>query len=105
MSRASDEPPVVVHVEETITPALAGHEGCTYASPPLPRAEALALVRLLIGHDGQAPDERGWRYAIAGGQRTVTIQPVVPADLSTNGEQPATDPYDGHQHAPDRQHR
>jgi hypothetical protein len=95
MSCASAEPAVVVHVEETITPALAGREGCTYASPPLPRAEALALVRLLIGHDGQSPDQRCWRCPIAGGQRTVTIRPVAPADPSINGGQPAIEPYHG----------
>jgi len=105
MSGAPAEPAVVVHVEETITPALAGREGCTYASPPLPRAEALALVRLLIGHDGPSPEERGWRCPIAGGRRTVTIRPVAPTDPSTNGGQPATDTYHEHQHAPDHHHR
>jgi hypothetical protein len=76
VSGESDDPAVVVHVEETITPVLAGHEGCTYASPPLPRSEALTLVRLLTGHDEHAGDERSWRCAIAGGQRTVTIRPA-----------------------------
>jgi hypothetical protein len=55
--RVSDDgAAVVVHVEETISPALAGHEGVVYESPPLPRAEALALVRLLIGRDCQTAD-------------------------------------------------
>jgi hypothetical protein len=92
MSCTPDEPAVVVHVEETITPALAGHDGCTYASPPLPRAEALALVRLLIGRDGHSAEERCWRCPIAGGQRTVTIRPVPAAGPSTNEGQPANGP-------------
>jgi len=89
MSGAPEDPTIVVHVEDTITPALAGHDGCRYASPPLARADALALVRLLTGRDGHASEERCWRWAVAGGQRTVTIRPVAAADPSLNGGQPA----------------
>jgi hypothetical protein len=89
MSCPPDNPALVVHVEETVTPALAGHDGCTYASPPLPRAEALALVRVLIGRDDPIGAERCWRCPIAGGRRTVTIRPVPPADPSVDGGQPA----------------
>ena len=68
---------LVVEVEETITAVLAGHEGCRYASPPLPPAEALALVRVLIGRDARADGQCCWRCAIAGGQRTVSLRPVA----------------------------
>jgi hypothetical protein len=93
MSHASDGSAVVVHVEETITPALAGHDGCTYESPPLPRAEALALVRMLTGRDSQTGEERRWRCPIAGGQRTVTLRSAPAGDRSTNGGQPRTEPH------------
>jgi hypothetical protein len=38
---------VVVHVEDTITAELAGHDGCHYECPPQPRDEALALIGIL----------------------------------------------------------
>ena len=42
----------MVGVEETITAALTGHDGCRYQSPPLPHPDALALVRILTGGAG-----------------------------------------------------
>ena len=64
---------VVVHVTDAISAALAGHDGVQYSSPPLPRAEALALVRVLVGDDAPTLGHRSWRCPIAGGQRTVTL--------------------------------
>jgi len=66
----------VVGVEETITAALAGHDGCRYQSPPLPHADALALVRILTGGAGtEVGDGDGsWTCPIAGGRRTVTLR-------------------------------
>ncbi len=77
-----DDRPVVVRVRETISSVLVGHEGLEYQSPPQTRAEALALVRLLLGRGG-APqdDEVSWRRPIAGGQRTITIEAL--AELET----------------------
>ena len=80
VSRMSAQPridePVVVRVLETITSVLVGHDGLEYQSPPQPRAEALALVRLL-GRGGDPQDgEVSWRCPIAGGQRTITIEPL-----------------------------
>ena len=50
----------VVQVEDTITAALAGHDGCTYQSPPQPRDEAMSLIRILLGRSEEPPvDERG----------------------------------------------
>jgi hypothetical protein len=81
---------VVVHVEETVTPALVGRDGLEYQSPPQPRAEALALVRLLLGR-GAAPKEHEvrWRCPIAGGQRTITLEPVPDLQTAGRGGQPA----------------
>ena len=71
-------PAFVVQVKDTISAALAGHDGCTYHSPPQPRGEAMSLIRILLGRSEEPPvDERGpWTCAIAGGRRTVTLEPV-----------------------------
>jgi hypothetical protein len=64
---------VVVHVTDTISTALAGHDGVEYSSPPLPQEDAIALVRVLVGDDAPTLGHRSWRCPIAGGQRTVTL--------------------------------
>ena len=68
---------VVVQVEDRITSTLAGHDGCTYQSPPQPRDEAVALIRILLGRrEEPAADDGGpWTCPIAGGRRTVTLRP------------------------------
>jgi hypothetical protein len=68
---------VVVRVEDAVNPALAGHEGCSYESPPQQREQALTLVSLLLGCPGQ-PMNRGsrWTCPLAGGRRTVTVEPA-----------------------------
>ncbi len=81
---AEDGRAVVVHVEETVSPALVGREGVAYQSPPMPRAEALALVRLLIGRDGRAGEDTCWRCQIAGGQRTVRLEPAEGVGMNAN---------------------
>jgi hypothetical protein len=67
---------VVVRVDDAVNPILAGHAGCSYASPPQPRDQALTLAGLLLGCpvepvDGGSP----WTCPLAGGRRTVTIEP------------------------------
>ncbi len=84
MSTATTRPdaqPVVVQVQDTITSVLAGHDGCTYQSPPQPRAEAMSLIRILLGRSEEPPaDERGpWTCPIAGGRRTVTLERATSA--------------------------
>lgn len=77
MSTATTEPhapAVVVRVEDQLTAALAGHDGCRYQSPPLPRADALALVRVLTGASSVDAEDGRWTWPIAGGQRTVTLR-------------------------------
>jgi hypothetical protein len=75
---------VVVHVEDRVSPALAVHQGIAYQSPPLHRAEALALVRVLIGHDDHASEELCWRCAIAGGRRTVRLESAASDAIGAN---------------------
>ena len=68
---------VVVHVEDAISEALAGHAGCTYVSPPLPRDNAVELVTLLLG--GAAviePNSDTWIHPVAGGRRTIALLPA-----------------------------
>jgi len=65
-----------VIVTDQVQPALAGHDGISYQSPPQPREYALALARALIGVS-QLPDEHGpWRRASPGGTRIVRIEAV-----------------------------
>ena len=69
---------VVVHVRDQVDVTLAGHDGREYTSPPHQRADALALVALLLGRPAQ-PDANGecsWSCPLAGGQRTITLDPV-----------------------------
>ena len=86
---------VVVHVTDAINPTLAGHGDVTYQSPPLPREDGRALVRLLLGRGDEPPaDERRWTRAIAGGKRTVTLRPVagVPDREPVRPQTPAPEP-------------
>jgi hypothetical protein len=68
---------MVVTVIDAINGVLTGREGGSYRSPEQPRAQAIELVRLLVGWCGEPPTERAsWSCAIAGGRRTVTIEPA-----------------------------
>ena len=83
---APTEELVVVHVSDAINPVLAGRGDASYQSPPQPTEDALSLVRLLLGRS-EAPqtEEPRWTCPIAGGQRTVTLQPAP------SGAAPAAD--------------
>lgn len=76
---AAEEPLVVVRVEDAIDPRLTGRAGMVYESPPQPRGQAITLVRLLVGHVGEATgSEAGrWVAAVAGGRRIVTLSPAA----------------------------
>ena len=68
---------VIVRAEDVIDPTLAGRTGSSYQSPPQTREQAIALVGLLLGwRSEQANDESRWVAAVAGGRRTVTVEPV-----------------------------
>jgi hypothetical protein len=65
----------VVDVREQVLPELAGRDSLRYRSPPQPRADAEALIALLLGHDvHDAIATSSWRTPIAGGQRTITLR-------------------------------
>ena len=70
---------VVVEVRDRINPALAGHDGCAYTSPPQQREHALRLVALLLGCPSDLVDEREtWTASVAGGRRTITLTTIHP---------------------------
>ena len=74
---------VIVRVEDAINPTLAGRGDISYHSPPQPRDEALDLVRLLLGRsEGPTAEDHRWTCPIAGGRRTVTLEPVSSAPNS-----------------------
>ncbi len=73
---------VVVHVREQVNPALAGHEGRHYDSPPQPHPAALELVQVLLGRPTRDGETR-WVRPIAGGRRTITPTPASHAGAPT----------------------
>ena len=79
---------VVVHVRDQVNSTLAGHAGCEYTSPPHERSEALTLVALLLGRpaqpDADGGEEARWTCPLAGGQRTITLDPL-PGPTATAG--------------------
>jgi hypothetical protein len=67
----------VVRVHDCVDRRIAGHDGCAYASPPVPRDSALALVGLLLGADPPPVNGDGtWTRAVPGGRRTITLAPA-----------------------------
>ena len=67
---------VTVRVEDAIDATLTGRAGRVYESPPQTREQAMALVRLLLGHAGDPVEgEMKWVTAIVGGRRTVSLEP------------------------------
>ncbi len=74
----TDTPLYVVEVDDQCATELAGHTGCSYASPPQPEVQALSLVRVLLGCP-QRPlyvNEAPWTSAIAGGRRIIRLHPA-----------------------------
>ena len=71
---------VVVHVRDRVNRTLAGHDGREYTSPPHVHADALILVALLLGRpappNAQGEHQSSWSCPLAGGQRTITLDPV-----------------------------
>ena len=84
---AATDDRVVVRVRDQVNRTLAGHAGREYTSPPHERADALTLVALLLGRpphpNGDGIEPSSWSCPLAGGQRTVTLDPV--------GDQPAAE--------------
>ena len=70
----------VVEVQDRCLAQLAGHAGCSYASPPQSEQQALTLVRVLLGCP-QRPltlADAPWQAAIPGGRRHIHIHPALP---------------------------
>lgn len=70
----------IVEVDDQCDPRLVGHSGSSYASPPQPEVQALALVRMLLGPSSrrlQIQDEP-FRAPIAGGQRVIRLHRARP---------------------------
>ncbi len=65
----------IVEVDDQCDPRLVGHSGSSYASPPQPEVQALALVRMLLGSSTRAlaVAEAPFRTPIAGGQRVIRL--------------------------------
>jgi hypothetical protein len=71
----------VVRVVDNVDEQVAGHGSRAYTSPAQPHDNALTLAGLLLGgaiahHDGGEACTR-W-VAVAGGRRTVTVEPADP---------------------------
>jgi len=85
---AANDGRVVVRVRDQVNRTLAGHDGREYTSPPHEREDALTLVALLLGRtppaNGDGTEQSRWSCPLAGGQRTITLDPVP-------GQQPAAD--------------
>lgn len=65
----------VIQVVDAIDPALTGHVGAAYRSPPQTPDEALTLVGLLLRSPPESVNGRKlWTCAIAGGRRTITLE-------------------------------
>lgn len=81
-----------VRLEDRIDDNESGHRGCAYDSPPHTPEQASALVRALLNSPTAAVSAPGsWTYAIAFGQRTVTLAAIDAPDdagsraISTRG--------------------
>jgi hypothetical protein len=76
---------VVVHVRDEVNRALANHGGREYTSPPHQRADALALVALLLERPVEPAEneQTSWSRPLAGGQCTITLGPASPTDRSS----------------------
>jgi hypothetical protein len=64
-----------VRVTERVSEPLAGVGDCRYDSPPQSRADALVLVRVLLGTTPDLTRSR-WERPIAGGQRSIELVDV-----------------------------
>ena len=72
-------------MRDRVNRTLAGHDGREYTSPPHHRTDALILVALLLGRSAPINgngEQSSWSCPLAGGQRTITLDPVPFQPLS-----------------------
>jgi hypothetical protein len=74
-SSVPERPLYIVEVDDQCDPRLVGHSGSSYASPPQPEVQALALVRMLLGSSVRPLElaEAPFRAPIAGGRRVIRL--------------------------------
>ena len=76
-SNGSSEGMAIVRVADEVNQVLTGRPGCRYESPPQCRAQAQALVDVLLGSTrGSLDGAEEWSCPIAGGRRTITLVPL-----------------------------
>jgi hypothetical protein len=73
----------LVTVHDSIDARIAGHRGRHYTSPRHTRADALALIELLVGERAGDQERARWTQAIPGGRRTITLTPADPPPART----------------------
>jgi len=75
MTAHSNQQLYIVEADYRCRPELVGHSGCSYASPPQPPGQALALVRLLLNCPAKPLEAKDapWQRAAAGGTLTVRL--------------------------------
>lgn len=67
----------VVVVTDDLIPALVGHAGAQYVSPPQDEHRARTLIRVLTGSP-RTPTELGpWAHPLAGGRRSISLRPAA----------------------------
>jgi hypothetical protein len=78
MSTRSDQQLYIVDADYRCRPELVGHSGCSYASPPQPAVQALALVRILLScpQERLKTDDAPWHRGAPGGTLTVRLHPA-----------------------------
>ena len=76
----TDDDLYVVVVTDHLTPALVGHAGVHYVSPPQDENQARTLIRVLTGSP-RAPTGVGpWARPLAGGRREVSLRSAAGED-------------------------
>lgn len=64
--------------------------------PPHQRSDGLTLVALLLGHPAQPHADGGeqarWTCPLAGGQRTITLDPIPGPTAARSGNEPVIPP-------------
>lgn len=66
----------VVLVTDHLIPALVGHAGVHYVSPPQDEHQARTLIRVLTGSTHTPVGVGPWARPLAGGRRHISLRPA-----------------------------